>query len=164
MAEPSKKKQKARRQPSGPKTLEGSREAKQRAAMILEVLSGVRGPTEACEVLDLSLPRYYILETRALQALILALEPRPRGRRRTTEKVIAELEAEKAQLQRELLRSQALIRSAHRAIGLKGSSEKAKKARRRRPNRRSRGKKVIETLRDGQDPAPAPKTARQDAP
>lgn len=149
-SKPTKPKRKARAKPTGPKTLEGSRRAKQLAAMILEVLSGLRGPTAACELLQLSLPRYYTLETRALQALILALEPQPRGRQKSLETTIAELEGEKARLERELLRSQALIRSAHRAIGLKvGPPASAKKggSKKRRRNRQPRGKKIVEALR-----------------
>ena len=34
-----------------PKTLVGSREAKQAAAVVLEVLSGLRGPSQAAETL-----------------------------------------------------------------------------------------------------------------
>lgn len=153
------RKRKAAPKPTGPKTLEGSQRAKQLAAMILEVLSGLQGPTTACELLNLSLPRYYSLETRALQALILALEPRPRGRVKSQETRIAELEAEKARLERELLRSQALIRSAHRAIGLKpASTAVAQKGgrKKRSPNRQPRAKKIVQALRVGpQEPAGA---------
>jgi len=60
---------------AGPKTLEGSAEAKKIAAVILEVLAGLRATPDACNALEISVNRYYVLETRALQGLISALEP-----------------------------------------------------------------------------------------
>src|SRR5947209_17562740 len=57
-----------------------SREARQRAAAILEVLAGARSPTEAAQALGVSLPRYYLLEARALGGLLAACEPQPPGR------------------------------------------------------------------------------------
>src|SRR5260370_40572180 len=61
--------------PQGPREMyrglgEGaSTEAKRLAAAILEVLAGARTPTEAAQVLALSLPRYYLLEARALHGI-----------------------------------------------------------------------------------------------
>src|SRR5438270_790739 len=45
---------------------QSSREAQRAAALILEVLAGGRTPTQAAEALSVSLPRYYQLETRAV--------------------------------------------------------------------------------------------------
>src|SRR5271155_4376029 len=56
-----------------------SRDAKQRAAAILEVLAGGRTPTQAAQALGLSLGRYYLLEDKALAAVVAACEPQPRG-------------------------------------------------------------------------------------
>ena len=56
-----------------------SRDAKQRAAAILEVLAGGRTPTQAAQALGVSLGRYYLLEDNALAALVAACEPQPRG-------------------------------------------------------------------------------------
>jgi hypothetical protein len=44
-----------------------SREARRVAAMILDVLAGMRSPSEAAEVLSVSVPRYYALERRAVE-------------------------------------------------------------------------------------------------
>ena len=44
-------------------------EAKRAAAVILEVLAGVRTPTAAAAALAIRLPRYYLLEQRAVQGL-----------------------------------------------------------------------------------------------
>src|SRR5260370_35868630 len=71
--------------PQGPREMyrglgEGaSTEAKRLTAAILEVLAGARTPTEAAQVLALSLPRYYLLEARALQGMLVACEPRSLG-------------------------------------------------------------------------------------
>jgi hypothetical protein len=49
---------------------------------ILEVLAGLRTPAEAAQSLQISLPRYYVLETRALEGLVAGCEPKPLGVRR----------------------------------------------------------------------------------
>ena len=63
----------------GHSAAEHSREAKQRAAAILEVLAGARTPTAAAQALGVSLTRYYLLEEKALVGLLAACEPQPRG-------------------------------------------------------------------------------------
>jgi hypothetical protein len=99
--------------PAGP-----SREARRLAAVILEVLGGARTPTQAAEALGLSLIRYYQLETRAVQGLVSACEPKPRGRVVTAQSRLASLEKDRQRLQRELARQQALVRLSQRAVGL----------------------------------------------
>ncbi|MFO0802005.1 MAG: hypothetical protein U0791_02620 [Gemmataceae bacterium] len=65
--------------PVKPKSVkeEASREAKRMAAILLDVLAGSRTPTQAAETLGVSLPRYYQLESRGLDGLLMACEPRP---------------------------------------------------------------------------------------
>jgi hypothetical protein len=132
-----------------PKTLTGSRDAKRAAAVVLEVLSGVMGPSEGSETLGTSLNRYYELETRALQGLVTALEPRPKGRQRTREDEILTLEKEKKKLERELTRAQTLVRAAQRTIGLPSkTSRKSAKTRSKPKTRRvHRGRKAVARLR-----------------
>jgi len=132
-----------------PKTLTGSRDAKRAAAVVLEVLSGLMGPSEGSETLGTSLNRYYELETRALQGLVTALEPRPKGRQRTPEDAIRALEKEKKKLERELTRAQTLVRAAQRTIGLPSKpSRKSTKARSKPKTRRvHRGRKAVARLR-----------------
>ena len=126
--------------------LTGSRKAKQGAAVILEVFAGIRGAQEAGEALGVSPNRYYQLEARALQGLVAAMEPRPRGRTLTPEREREKLAAENTRLEKELLRYQALVRTAQRTIGLaKRGPSKAGSTRRRRP--RTRAKTVLRTLR-----------------
>lgn len=102
----------------GPAPLPGSAPARRQAAVILEVLAGVRRPSEAAHVLGTSLPRYYQLERRALVGLLRACEPAPRGPRADPSKQLATLERENRRLRRECDRQQALVRMAERSLGL----------------------------------------------
>jgi hypothetical protein len=109
----------ARRGMMDPTPLAGaSPQARRQAAAILEVLAGVRRPSEAAHVLETSVPRYYQLERRALTGLLTACEPAPRGPRFDLSRRIAALERENHRLQRECDRQQALVRAAERSLGL----------------------------------------------
>ena len=108
----------ARRSARRPGPLQGTSEARQRAAAILEVLAGVRTPADAAAAMGTSVPRYYLVEQRAMQGMLAACEPRPKGRQADEGRRIAELERTVARLQRECLRQQALVRAGQRAIGL----------------------------------------------
>src|SRR5262245_35607247 len=136
---------------TGPRTLTGSAEAKRVAAGILEVLSGLRSAGEGAQALGISLMRYYVLETRALQGLIGSLEPRPRGRRQSPEDRLGALTRENERLEHELGRMQALVRAAQRSVGLApvgrkiGTKDPKTGRRRRRPHVRAKG--VITALR-----------------
>lgn len=120
----------------GPRVEGGSIEARKTAALILEVLGGIRTPTDAAKALGVSTQRYYGLEAQALEGLIQACERRGPGRQRTTGGHIAALEAKVAQLERECARRQALIRVSQRTLGLAKPAEPApaeRGKRRRRP-------------------------------
>ena len=95
-----------------------SREAQRFAAAILEVLAGVRTPTDAAAVLGVSVPRYYLWEQRALEGLVAACEPRPVGRAAGWRHQLAVLEKEVARLKQDCARQQALVRASQRTIGL----------------------------------------------
>jgi hypothetical protein len=95
--------------------------AKRMAAAILEVLAGARTPGDAARVLGLSLPRYYQIETRALNGLLAACESRPKGRQPNPANEAIGLRRENERLKREITRHQALARAAQRAIGLSPS-------------------------------------------
>lgn len=123
---------------------QGSAQAKRLAAAILEVLAGSRTPTNAAQTLGTSLPRYYLLEQRALQGLLGACEPRPKGRVTTEASKLVALEKQVAHLQRECGRQQALVRAAQRAVGLAppppvkpAAPGAGKKGRKRRPTARA---------------------------
>jgi hypothetical protein len=121
-------------------------------AAILEVLAGMRTPTQAAEALGISVPRYYALESRALGGLLEACRKRQKGRRRTPERELSKLQAEVERLKRDCTRSQALLRTAQRNLGLsapqspkpKPEESGSKKRRRRRPTARAlRAAKVL---------------------
>jgi hypothetical protein len=121
-----------------------SREAQCQAALILEVLAGMRKPAQAAEVLGVSVPRYYQLESRALAGLVSACEARPRGKVRSAQGELAVLKRQHDRLQQELLRQQTLLRMAQRSIGLtpppsRPEVKNGKKQRRRRPVIRALG-------------------------
>jgi hypothetical protein len=129
---------------------QSSKDAKQRAAAILEVLAGGRTPTQAAQALGVSLGRYYLLEDKALAALVAACEPQPRGPSPDGARRVASLERECERWQRECTRQQALVRAAQRSIGLaappaSAAKDKGKK-RRRRPVVRALA--AAERLRD----------------
>ncbi len=129
----------------------GSREAKRIASVILAVLSGERGPQEGSESLGVSLNRYYQLERRALAGMISGLEPKPKGKRASPERRIAELESSKARLEKELKRQQSLLRAAQRSLGVRPAKKGDKigpKGRKTKARRRGvvRGMKLAASL------------------
>lgn len=138
-----------------------SSQARRQAAAILEVLAGVRTPTQAAEVIGVSLPRYYILETQAVQGILLACEPKRMGRQKTAESALASLRRECEQLRRDCARQQALVRAAQRTIGLTAPAppkpaKTGTKRRKRRPT--ARALRAAARLKD-EEAAPPPTTA-----
>lgn len=142
------------------------RGARRMAAVILEVLAGLRSASQASEVLDLSLPRYYVLERRAVSGMVEALGPRPRGRPRSDEERARHLSAEVERLQGEVVRLESLHRLSQRAIGVPAEAPRpALGARGVRQRSRSRAKpragKVLARLRAGEAQDLAPSRAAQ---
>jgi len=119
----------------------GSKEANRIAVAILEVMGGLRTTVEAADSLKVSLPRYYTLEARAIDGLVAACEPKPRGKQPSPAAKITSLEKELEQSQRQCARLQALVRTAQRSVGLSvAETQKAKPSTRRgRKGRRKRG-------------------------
>jgi hypothetical protein len=93
-------------------------DARRRAAAVLEVLAGVRTPAEAAAAVGVTLPRYYLIEQRAIGALVASCEPVQRGPQLSDQRRIAALEREIVRLKREAGRHQALARAAQRTLGL----------------------------------------------
>ena len=93
--------------------------AQRRAAAILEVLAGLRSASQAASTLGLSVNHYYLLERKALQGLVTACEPQPKGPAGpTAEQQVARLERELDRSRRDCLRQAALVRATQRAVGL----------------------------------------------
>ena len=125
-------------------------QARKLAAVILEVLAGLRTVNDAAVAVAMSLPRYYACELRALQGLLAACEPPVRGRQPSAASELATLQRRCEQLQQQVVRQQSLLRLAQRGIGLSPAtttpaSKPGKGKRRRRP--RLRALKAIEQLR-----------------
>lgn len=100
---------------------QSSAEAARRGAVILEVLAGVRGATAAAEALGISVNYYYHLERQAVQGLVKACEPQPKGRcvrTPTLEQQLAIVRRDLEEARREALRQSALVRATQRAMGL----------------------------------------------
>jgi hypothetical protein len=127
----------------------GSSPANKLAAIVLDVLAGVRLPADAAQQAGISLPGYYHLEQRVLDAIVRACEPRPRGKTRSPQRQLDQLQQQVTRLQQECARQQALVRAAHRTIGVmppvakpapeKSAAEKSagKRHRNRRPTVRA---------------------------
>jgi hypothetical protein len=126
--------------------LDAGREAQRLAAAILDVLAGGRTPGQAAENLGISLQRYFQVETRAMQALVAACQPRPRGRARSADKELTALRRQCQRLQGELGRQQTLVRLAQRSIGLPPPKAPAPPAGKDKRKKRAR-RPVVRALR-----------------
>lgn len=141
---------------------DASREAKRMAAILLDVLAGSRTPTQAAETLGVSLPRYYQLESRGLDGLLAACEPRPRGRQAATGTQDETLRRDNERLRRELSRQQSLVRLTQRTIGV-APPPPVKVSGKRKPRRpvvramrRAEELRADEITADGSTPAANP--------
>jgi hypothetical protein len=149
-----------------------SHQARRTAAAILEVLAGIRTPSEAAQALSVSVPRYYALEQRAVVSLVAGCEPHLRGPAKSPQQRIAELEREVQRLRQQCDRQRALTRAVRRTVGLSmpaatGTNGKDKA---NRPSPSASGKKrsthrptvralkAAQALRDTQPEEPAPES------
>jgi hypothetical protein len=133
----------------GARPLAGDETGKRSAALVLEVLAGLRSPTEASTALGVTAMRYYVLERRALEGMVQGLAPRPKGKRRRPEDAVAELTREKRRLEREVGRLQALVRAAERTMRLPPPPSRERKPGEKRRARRPqvRAEKTVLLLR-----------------
>ena len=122
-------------------------EAQRLAAAILEVLAGMRTPRQAAEALGVSLPRYFQLETRAMQGLISGCESRLRGPGRSVDKELAALRRQHERLQQELSRQQTLVRLTQRNVGLSPPKPGADKPGAKDQSKKRRRRPVVRALR-----------------
>jgi hypothetical protein len=135
----------AGRPPKGPKLIdnvEGSEEAKQRAEVILETITGETSVLKACEILGISETRFYQIRDMALKGAVSSLEPGTRGRPLVVEEVSApEVEALRkrvADLENELKIAQTRTMLATTFPNLVDDAEAKKKMNMRRERRRRR--------------------------
>lgn len=137
----------------GPAALTGTAAATRLGVVLLDVLSGGCSAPEGARRLGITLMRYYALETRGLQGLLTALEPRPR-RRATPAAAADAARREQLRLEREVLRLQALVRAMQRAVSV---APPAKDTGRRRRTA-ARATRVIRQLRASTGEPPSPTT------
>ena len=139
----------ARKQGGDGQVPEGSAEALRLASCVLEVLAGLRSVAEAAVALGVSVARYYQLEQRALQGLVLGCEPARRGRAAAAGGEAARLRAENERLRRDCQRQQALVRLARQAAGLSPPAETATlPGSKKRRKGMARGQRAAERLRE----------------
>jgi len=130
-------------------------DSRKQAAVVLEVLAGLRSPEQAAEALGLSLQTYYNLETRALRGLVHGCTPTPPGRTLMLLKQVRGLEIKSAALEKQVGRYRALLRNAQRAAGLSPpvSATAGKSNGRRKRQPAARALRAVEALQRERPPA-----------
>ena len=97
-----------------------SPEARRTAAVLLEVLAGLRATGSAAKELGITPMRYYQIEERAIGGLIAACEPRPSGiqpeRRDALE--LAQLRNQVNKQAQELNQARSVLRTTRRQLGV----------------------------------------------
>lgn len=131
-------------------------ETRRRAAAVLEVLGGAKSPPEAAEALGVTLVTYYHLEARALEALVAACEPRPRGRSGSRSGTLEAIRRENERLRHELTRAQSLARAVQKAAGVAPEGDDDRPRRRRR--RRARALRAADKLLPPRETDETPKS------
>ena len=97
--------------------IEGNETAKKRAWMVLSVLSGQMGVSEAVREEKLSPSRYYQLETKALKGMVYALSPEEGQARGTMQERLERAQRKLAKLEEEQARQRQLLRMARKMWG-----------------------------------------------
>lgn len=128
------------RYPWGPEYVEqlaGSDEAKRRAKIILETVTGKLRVQEACQLLGLSEQRFGQLRQEMLQAAVASLEAQPAGRPRQAEESleVTALREQLAALQNEVHAAQVREEIALTLPEVRQEPEPEKKTARRRKQR-----------------------------
>jgi hypothetical protein len=127
--------------------------SRRQAAAVLEVLAGLRRPEQAAEALEVSLPTYYNLETRALRGLIWACAPQPPGRQQALTGKLRDAEDKAAELQQQLQRYQALLRTMQHSVNLSPAKEIQRASCKRRSKKPS--VRAMRAIRALEQPTPA---------
>lgn len=105
------------RKPSSLAGIEGNETAKKRAWMVLSVLSGHVGVSEAVREEKISPSRYYQLETKALKGMVHALSPEEGQARGTMQQRLERAQRKLAKLEEEQARQRQLLRMARKMWG-----------------------------------------------
>lgn len=106
--------------PKPPPETSASPQARRTAAVLLEVLAGLRATGSAAQELGVTPMRYYQIEERAIGGLIAACEPRPSGlqpERRDALELLKLREQMRRQTQ-ELNQARSVLRTTQRQLGV----------------------------------------------
>lgn len=107
------------------RSFEASEPARKIAVCVLEVMAGIKTALEASKDLGVSANQYYVYETRAIGAMVKALEPRARGPKVRPEAELERLRRELKAARSDMMRYQSLWRTSQRAIGLSPAKDPA---------------------------------------
>ncbi len=125
---------------------------RRRAVVILEVLAGLRGATDAAQDLGIALQAYYQLEERAVKGLVVACEPRPPGPKRDYQKEAELLQKEKDRLQAENARYQALVRTSQLSVGIDPDKTRTRSTKKRNRQPTVRALRAINQIESKRKP------------
>jgi len=108
------------RPPKPPPETQASPQARRTAAVLLEVLAGLRATGSAAQELGVTPMRYYQIEERAIGGLIVACEPRPSGLppERRDAKELAKLREQMRRQTQELNQARSVLRTTQRQLGV----------------------------------------------
>ena len=106
--------------------------AKKRVWMILQVLSGQMGVSDAAKAAEVSMTRYYQLEQKALKGMLHALSPAASKERGTPVEQLARIRKKNETLAEENSRQKQILRMARKLWGPLAQSE-AKKSQKKEP-------------------------------
>ncbi|HEY3497180.1 MAG TPA: helix-turn-helix domain-containing protein, partial [Polyangiaceae bacterium] len=105
--------------------IQGTRESKRRAKLILKTISGEMSVREACEQLGIGPTQFANLRTQALEGFVDCLQPEPAGRRPRA-KVVSEHELTLQQRVADLERENRLLRAQAEVAALRRGQEPAR--------------------------------------
>jgi len=135
---------------------QASPEARKKAAIVLEVLAGLRTPLQAAQALSMALPSYYHLELRALQGLMNYCERTPKGRQKNADRELTQVREQCQKLASDVQRYQALARATQKTIGLAPPPPPAKKHGRRPRKPVVRALQALALIKNVVEPAASP--------
>ena len=102
--------------------IQGSKESKRRAKLILKTITGEMSVREACEQLGVGPTQFANLRTQALEGLVDSLGPKPAGRRPRVQ-VASPREVDLAQRVADLEHENRLLRAQVEVAGLRRRQE-----------------------------------------
>src|SRR5262245_10050023 len=110
------RRRKTRARPMPRWLLKGDEVSKARCLMVLSVLSGEKPVTQAIQETGISRGTYYQLETRALEAMLRALDPRSKRVEGSSRTRLLQLEARLKRLEQSKRRTERLLQLTRKLV------------------------------------------------